>query len=84
MTETDNKKDESAGAGAPKILTEKELSKQVKIILQETEDVWLLDIAGSYVPNDSLEEPLVKASNARYQAVNAQIVAHHSNPCIII
>ena len=60
---------EKREADKPKVLTERDLSKQVKIVLRETEDVWILDLPGSYVFPDSLEENLVKASNARYQKV---------------
>ncbi|KAI9143368.1 WD40-repeat-containing domain protein [Paraphysoderma sedebokerense] len=54
---------------APKEITEAELSRIIKIMLSETETMWLLDLPGTYVSPDSTDYAAVSEANARYQAL---------------
>ena len=50
-------------------LTEDDLGKVVNLTLTETETIWLLDMPGTSVSNESEEAPKVKKRNEEYQEV---------------
>lgn len=50
-------------------LNENDLEKIVDIQLTETDTIWLLDLTGVCVSNESDESALVREQNARYHEV---------------
>ena len=59
-------------------LTDSDLEKLISIDLIETETMWLLDMPGVCVANDSEEAPLIQEQNARYREVCSRYFISYS------
>eukprot|EP00891_Asterochloris_glomerata_P001439 jgi/Astpho2/1439/Aster-06288 len=66
------KAEEPAPPPTPEMLTPADLQRKVTLRLEETETVWLLQLAGGCVNQETPEGKVVSAANTRYQEMVQQ------------